>query len=162
MFSVIASGWVNVENDLAAYLSDETETTQGLDLMEEQFVTYGSAKVMVSNIDYDTAKEISERIKNREDVSMLDFDNSNEHYNNFSALYSITFKYPEDDDRALEALDEVKELLSGYDLFVSTSMGEQTVDIVNKEMDKVTVVVAVLVLIVLLFTSLSLFPCTMI
>ena len=153
IFSVVAAGWVKVENDLAAYLSDDTETSQGIDLMDEEFVTYGTAKVMVTNIDYDTAEELSEMIEARDDVSMLEFDNTDEHYNNFSALYSITFKYPEDDERALVALDEVKGSLAGYDLFVSTSMGDQTADIINNEMTTVSMVVAVLVLAVLLFTS---------
>ncbi len=153
VFSVIASGWVSVENSLSSYLSDETETRQGMDLMEEEFITYGTAKVMVTNIDYDTAREIADELEERDDISMLDFDNTNEHYNNFSALYSITFKYAEDDDRALEALDEVKEELSGYDLYVSTSMGDQSAEIINNEMNTVSLVVAVIVLIVLLFTS---------
>ncbi len=153
IFSVVASGWVKVENDLSAYLSDDTETSQGLDLMDEEFVTYGTAKVMVTNINYDDAKELSEKLEDREDVSMLDFDNTNDHYNNFSALYSITFKYPEDDDRALTALDEIKEELSGYDIYVSTSMGDQSAEIIGEEMKTVSLIVASLVLIVLLFTS---------
>lgn len=153
VFSLIASSWVSVEDDLSAYLSDETETTQGLNLMEEEFITYGTAKIMISNIDYDTAKELSERIEDRDDVSMLDFDNTSDHYENFSALYNVTFAYPEDDERALAALDEVKAMLEGYDLFVSTSMGNQTAEIINKEMNVVTAIVAVIVLAVLLLTS---------
>ncbi len=153
VFCLISSGWVSVENDLSKYLSEETETRQGLDLMEKEFVTYGTAKVMVTNIDYDTAKELSERLEDRDDVSMLEFDNTNDHYNNYSALYNITFKYPEDDDKALEALDEIKAELAGYDLYVSTTMGDQTAEIINKEMTTVSLVVAVLVVAVLLFTS---------
>ena len=153
IFSIVASGWVEVENDLSAYLSDDTETSQGIDLMGEEFITYGTAKVMVTNIDYDSAKELADRLSERDDVSMLDFDNTNDHYNNYSALYSITFKYPEDDDRALSALDEIKEELTGYDLYVSTSMGDQTADIISNEMNTVALVVAALVLAVLLFTS---------
>ena len=32
IFCAIASGWVKVENDLAAYLSKDSETRQGIDL----------------------------------------------------------------------------------------------------------------------------------
>ena len=60
IFSVVAMGWVKVENSLSAYLPDTTETSQGLDLMEEQFITYGSAKVMVANITYDEAQDIAD------------------------------------------------------------------------------------------------------
>ena len=153
IFSVAASGRVNVENDLATYLPGSTETKQGIDLMDEEFVTYGSAKIMVTNIDYDTAKKLSETLEDREDVSMLTFDNTNDHYSNYSALYSVTFKYPEDDERALTALEEIKNELSGYDLYVSTTMGDQSAEIISGEMTTVALIVAVLVLVVLLFTS---------
>ena len=42
IFSAISSKWVKVENDLAAYLPDTTETRRALDLMDDQFITYGS------------------------------------------------------------------------------------------------------------------------
>ena len=50
IFSLFSSKWVSVENDLSAYLSEDTETRQGLDLMDSEYTTFGSAKVMVSNI----------------------------------------------------------------------------------------------------------------
>ena len=153
VFSVISSGWVGVENSLAAYLPETTETKQGMNLMEEEFKTYGSAKVMATNINYIDALAISEKIKSRPDVSMVQFDETEKHYNNFSALYNVTLKYQADDDRALASLDEIKELLSDYDIFVSTTMGDQQADIINEEMKTVSVVVAVIVLSVLIITS---------
>ena len=39
VFSVFSSGWVKVENNIILYLSEDTETRQGLDLMQEEFVT---------------------------------------------------------------------------------------------------------------------------
>ncbi len=104
VFSAVAMGWVKVENELAAYLPGTTETRRGLDLMEEEFITYGTAKLMVSNIVYEDAEKIAEELENRKDVAMLAFDNSREHFNNFSALYDITFSYPESDGRCLESL----------------------------------------------------------
>ena len=44
IFSVVSMNWVSVENALSAYLPETTETSQGLDRMEEQFITYGTAK----------------------------------------------------------------------------------------------------------------------
>ena len=58
IFSAIATGWVKVENDITTYLPDTTETRQGLSVMNDNFVTYGTANVMVSNITYDTALDI--------------------------------------------------------------------------------------------------------
>ena len=121
--------------------------------MDREFVTYGSAKVMVSNITYDDAQVIADEIEARPDVSMLNFDNTAEHYNNFSALYDITFAYPETDDRCLDGLDEIKERLADYDLYVSTSMGDAAAEQIDKEMNVVSVLVAIIVVSVLLLTS---------
>ena len=153
IFSVVSMNWVKVENAMSAYLPDTTETRQGLDRMEEQFITYGTAKVMVINIPYDKAQEIADEIEALDSVIMLTFDNSSEHYNNFSALYDITFGYEETDERALEALDTVKEMLSGYDLYVSTDMGDASAEQIASEMQVISVLVAIVVVTVLLLTS---------
>jgi predicted RND superfamily exporter protein len=153
IFSVVSMNWVGVENELSAYLPSTTETSQGLDLMDEQFITYGTAKVMVTNVSYNEADKIYEELDALDSIILLDFDNSKDHYNNFSALYDITFGYPEDDDRALEALDEVEEMLSDYDIYVSTSMGDASAESLAEEMKVISVLVAIVVVSVLLFTS---------
>ncbi len=153
IFSAIASKWVKVENDLAAYLPDTAETSRALDLMGDQFITYGSASLMVTNITYDEAETIYDEINGREDVTMVSFGDGSDHYNDFSALYDITFAYPEDDERCLQGLDEIKESLSGYDIYVSTSMGDQAAEIIAEEMKVVSALVVVVVLSVLIFTS---------
>lgn len=153
IFSVVAMNWVEVENALSAYLPDTTETSKGLDRMEEQFITYGTAKVMVSNIPYEEAEKIYEELEALDSIIMLDFDNSKEYYNNFSALYSITFGYEETDGRALEALGEVEAMLEEYDTYVSTSMGNASAEQLAKEMSVISVLVAIVVVSVLLFTS---------
>lgn len=153
IFSVVAMNWVQVENDLSAFLPGTTETRQGLDLMEEEFITYGTAKVMVTNINQDEAQELADDIEAMDDVIMLTYDNTKDHYNNFSALYDITFGYEEDDDRALEALDKVETLLDGYDIYVSTSMGDSSAEEIEQQMSVISVLVAIIVVSILLLTS---------
>lgn len=153
IFSVVAMNWVQVENDLSAFLPGTTETRQGLDLMEEEFITYGTAKVMVTNINQDEAQELADDIEAMDDVIMLTYDNTKDHFNNFSALYDITFGYEEDDDRALEALDEVETMLDGYDIYVSTSMGDSSAEEIEQQMSVISVLVAIIVVSILLLTS---------
>lgn len=153
IFSVVAMNWVEVENDLSAFLPGTTETRQGLDLMEEEFITYGTAKVMVTNINQDEAQELADDIEAMDDVIMLTYDNTKDHYNNFSALYDITFGYEEDDDRALEALDEVETMLDGYGIYVSTSMGDSSAEEIEQQMSVISVLVAIIVVSILLLTS---------
>jgi len=163
VFSFFSQNWVEVENDLAKYLSEETETRQGIDLMDEAFTTFGSAKVMAANITYADAQRLQRTIENLDGVSEVVFAQDDEaqeeflkHYNNGSALFEVTFAYDEDDERALEALQSVKDALFGYDLYVSTDLGNQEADIVNQEMRTIIAVVAVVVILVLLLTSGSL------
>ena len=153
IFSLFSSSWVKVENALSAYLPSSTETSKGLSRMEDEFITYGSAKVMVTNITYETACDISDMIKDMDSVVMLTFDETSDHYNNFSALYDVTFNYPETDDRALEALAELEDKLSGYDIYVSTTMGDASAEQIASEMSVITVLVAIIVVTVLLLTS---------
>ena len=153
IFSAFARNWVNVENDLTAYLPDGTETKAGLDLMADEFTTFGSAKIVAANVTMTDAEKIEEIIKNDDDVSTYTFDDSNEHFVNSTALFDVTFVYPEDDDRALEALDKLKESLSDYDLYVQTSMGDQSSELIASEMSVVIVLVCIVVLVVLFATS---------
>ena len=153
VFSLFAKNWVKVENSLAAFLPDSSETSIGLNRMEENFITYGTAKVMVANISYADAQELADRIAGFEYVSMVQFDNSMDHYNDFSALLTVTFPYDEDDDRCLEALNKLETELSGYDLFVSTELGDQASETIAHEMVFITIYVAIVVLAVLIFTS---------
>jgi predicted RND superfamily exporter protein len=107
IFTVFSVRWVKVETDMTTYLPKTSETRMGLDIMDEQFTTYGSADVMVANITPAEADELSDRLTELKGVQMLDYDDTTDHYNKdaVSALYSITFDYPEDDDQCLEALD---------------------------------------------------------
>ena len=63
IFSAIATGWVKVEDDITTYLPDTTETRQGLTVMNDNFTTYGTARVMVSNITYDKAVQLEEQLE---------------------------------------------------------------------------------------------------
>ena len=63
VFSVFSSSWVKVSNKLSDYLPESTKTKQGLDIMDENFTTFVTAKVMVNNIDYEKALELSTKLK---------------------------------------------------------------------------------------------------
>ena len=155
IFTVFAVKWVKVETDMTTYLPKTSETRLGLDIMEDQFTTYGSADVMVANITPDEADALSDQLTELKGVQMLDYDDTTDHYNKdaVSALYSITFDYPEDDDQCLEALDRVKEYLADYDIYVSTSLGNTQQETIDAEVRVIMVYVAVIIVVVLIFTS---------
>lgn len=153
IFSAISRNWVGVENSMAYYLPASAETKQGLDLMDEEFVTYGACNVMVANVSYEQAEKIGERLEMLDGVYSADFDDTEEHYANGSAYYNITVDYDEDDDACLDALDRVKNMLDGYDYYLTTDLGDTESELIAEEMSTITVLVAIIVVTVLLLTT---------
>ena len=153
IFSAFSRNWVEVENSLSFYLPEESETKQALDVMADQFTTYGTAQVMVANITYNEASDLNERIAQVKGVQSIAFDQTTEHYAHSSALFTVTFDYDETDDQCLASLDVVKELLSDYDIYVSTELGDTLAETIDAEVNVIMVYVAVIVVAVLILTS---------
>ena len=86
-------------------------------------------------------------------MQSVDYDETTDHYNALSALFSVTFAYDENDDACLTSLEAVKELLGGYDLYVSTELGNALRETIDHEISIIMVYVAVVIVLVLLFTS---------
>ncbi len=155
LFSIFSIGWVQVENDITTYLPDDTETRQGLTIMNDNFITYGSARVMVSNIGYEKALSIKDELEEIDGVTSVEFDNSSDHFNNGSALYSITFDGESDDDISKTAMDEVKAKLADYDTYVDSEVGVDSSAELASEMVVIVIVAAIIIVIVLTLTSRS-------
>ena len=153
IFSMFSRNWVEVENDLTFYLPEDSETKKALNVMDGEFTTYGTAEVMVANIAYEDAERMLDDLKQIKGVQSIDFDDTTDHYNNASALYSITFNYDETDDACLESLDKVKEYLSGQDIYVKTDLGNTQAETIEREINMIMVYVAIVIVAVLLFTS---------
>ena len=153
IFSMFSRNWVEVENDLTFYLPEDSETKKALNVMDGEFTTYGTAEVMVANIAYEDAERMLDDLKEIKGVQSIDFDDTTDHYNNASALYSITFDYDETDDACLDSLDKVKEYLSGQDIYVKTELGNTQAETIEREINMIMVYVAIVIVAVLLFTS---------
>ena len=155
VFSVLCMNKVKVNNDLTTYLPDTTETRRGLTRMDEQFITYGSARILVCNITYDEAEKLSEKIKELPGVSMLDFDDTKDHYHDMEALYSVTVDEDADSENTKENLENLLSGLSGYDVYYSSDIGQEERDAsdLNNDMILILCLAAVVIVAVLLFTA---------
>ena len=153
IYSVLSMNRVKVNNDLTTYLPDTTETRQGLDLMDDQFTTYGTARIMLCNVTFDEAQQLASRVEEMEGVSMLDFDESN--YHNMEALLEVTFDGVADDAVTLEYLNGVLEELSDYDIYYSSDIGQEERDASDLDNDMIMILIlaGVVIVGVLLFTS---------
>ena len=171
--SVIMSSHINVIQELTDYLPDDTETSIGLDVMDEQFTTFGTAKVMVQNVTYDQAKAIADQLKDIKGVSAVDFyeededDENNDteekeftnsedmrdSYQDLAALYSISFETPEDDSLAQAAIADVRTTLKDYDAWFYTTVDKDDAADLQDDMKVILVIAVIIIVGVLLFTS---------
>lgn len=155
IFSIVATGWVKVENDITIYLPEDTETRQGLTVMNDNFVTYGTARVMVSNVTYETAENICSDLESIDGVTSVDFDDTTDHYKSASALFSVTFDGTTTDDISVHALHTIRDMLAGYDTYIDTEVGVDTSADLQSEMSVILVLAAIVIVLVLTLTSRS-------
>ena len=173
IFCLFSRSWVRVCNDITEYLPDTTETRQGLTLMEEEFTTFATARVMVSHVTYEMAEDLAEQMEQIEGVSSAAFGSSDvgadteedsepetpediaEYFKGADALISVTFDGEEDDEISLAALSAIRELLSPYDYYIDSTVGSSQADSLANEMGIILAVAAVIIVLVLLLTSRS-------
>lgn len=152
-YCLISIPKVKVNNDITSYLGADTETRIGLDIMEEEFTTYGTAKIMVSNITYENAEHLKEKIEDTDNVKSVDFDDSDDNYKNSAALFSVTFEDDGKSDESAEAMLNIRSILDGYDTYISTEVGVDDSAELQKQMSVILAIALVIIILVLLFTS---------
>lgn len=153
IFCAFSRNWVQVNDSLTDYLPEETETRQGVDLMDREFVTYSTAEVMVQNITYEQAETIQAQLEEITGVKEVALDETSDHYANASALFFITFDGTDEDERSILALEQVKECLAPYDMYYSSNVGNPLKAIIDREMLLVDLIAVVIIITVLLITS---------
>lgn len=163
IYSVISIPKVGVVNDLTEYLPESTETRQGLDIMNREFTTFGSAKILVSNITYEKALSLAgelEEIRGISSVSFYDEEDEDydsgdraDYYKDASALFTLTFEQEEDTELSQEAMAKARETLEGYSSYIYTTVDKDDAASLKADMRVIVVIVVLIILVVLLFTS---------
>ena len=153
IFSIFSSSWVSVDNDITDYLSEETETRKGLTLMNEEFVTYATAEVMVDNISCQDAEALCRELEKIDGVKEIAFDDTTKHYAKAAALFSVTFSGGSSDKICETALQEIREATSEYDVYISAELGNTKADTLAKEVKLVMIIASIIIISVLLFSS---------
>lgn len=155
IYSVLCINKVQVNQDITSYLPADSETRQGLSIMDEQFMTYGSAKVMLANVTFNQADSLVDSIENVDGVKEVAFDDSSDHFKGTNALFDITFSGTSDEQVSKDALNSVKDILADYDVYVSTEVGseESSAESLAKDMNIILVLAVVVIVAVLLLST---------
>lgn len=108
VLSVFSVSKTDVNNELTDYLPDSTQTRQGLEIMNREFITYGDAKVMVSNVTFTQAEELAEMLRGVDGVKSVEFEKDTQHYNSASALFVVTFDGEKLDEISIQGVKNVR------------------------------------------------------
>ena len=163
IFCLLHMGKVRVENDLSQYLPGDTETRQGMDIMDAAFETHGSARILLANITFDRALGVSKGIEEIYGVDRVDFydpdddsyenEDRNDYYRDSSALITVTFDEDEDTPLSQQAIAEVREYVKDYDNYVYTTVDLDESAELQKDIQFILVLVLATIVLVLTFTS---------
>ena len=157
VFCVLTMGRVRVNSELTFFLPPSTETRRGLTIMEEEFVSCATEDIMVSNVTYELAAGLADKLGGIEHVFSVTFDDTPAHYARSSALFNVAFDGPEDDGGVQAAKAAVRELLAPYDTYTYFMDVKNYSSQLAQEMIGVIGLAAVVIVAILLFTSRSYF-----
>ena len=76
--------------------------------MDDEFLTYGTADLMIANITLEEAEEIALQLEDIEGVSSVAFENDRDHFYSASALFKISFEGEETDQISIKAMKEIE------------------------------------------------------
>ena len=155
IYSVIGIPKAVVNNDITDYLPEETETRRGLTIMDEEFTTYGSARLLVTSIDRQQAQALADTLETVDGVKSVTYDESEEHYKDAAALYDLTLEAADGTPESKATQSAVKEAVAGYDYYLSPGYTQMDSADLAAEMGVILAVAVVIIIAVLLFTSKS-------
>ncbi len=163
IYCLIRISDVGVENDVTKYLPEDTETRQGVDIMDNEFETHGSAKVLLANVTYDQAYIVAKGLEDIHGIDTVKFydpddddykdDVLEDYYKDSAALITMTFDEDEDTELSQEAIAAVRDYVKNYDNYVFTTVDLDESAELRHDVSIVLVLAIFVILAVLIFTS---------
>ena len=146
-----------MNQDITKYLPEESETRIGLTTMEEEFTTFGMASVMIANVTYEQALQVVDIVEAVPGVSSVVLDNSKDYYNGTNALLTVNVDGIDGEPENIETMNRVKEALTGYDYYISTTIGanEAQLEQIQNDISIIMVLAVVISILVLILASSS-------
>ena len=159
VYCALSIGRVKVNPSLTAFLPKETETRRGIDVMENEFTTYGSARILVEDVPFSEAEDLAQSIGKIEHVAEVGFDDTGDHYKDGNALFSVSFDEGTEGVGARAAMEKIRALLgeTPYRVSIASEVGYDYQSVLEKEMVVVMALSLAVIVLVLLFTSRSYF-----
>jgi len=157
VYSLICMNRVKVNQDITSYLPADSETRVGLSTMDEEVVTYGSAKIMLTNVTYEQATEFVDSISGIKGIKEISFDETSDHLRGTNALINVTVDGGNEDSISLLTMEQIENKLIGYDSYILTSIGseEKTTESLNHDMNIILVLAVIIIVAVLIISTMA-------
>ncbi|MDD6224325.1 MAG: MMPL family transporter [bacterium] len=139
---------VKVNDSITDYLPDDTETKYGLNIMEDEFGSLTTIKLMIHDISLEDANLFVEKLSQIENIENVSFDGTENSYKDEKALYTIQL-VNQDDEKIDSIKEDIENLLQkeSYDIY-SESFENPTDGI-----DLVLILAVIVIIVTLLITS---------
>ena len=155
---------VNINYNLMKYLDSKSTSTVALTKMEDEFGTIGQCQVLVTNVSYDDALKIKDKIEDVDGVSSVVFaskEEDSEYYNvdTKDALYKVFLTTGNFDTASYDTLDNIRDTLNEYTISLNGGSveSEYLTNAMERDMIIILIVVIAVVFIILAVTSTSWF-----
>ncbi len=157
--SICLVGKVQINYSLSDYLDDSKGTKTALNIIKEEFGMSTDIKVMVSDIDKDTAKGISAELSKVDGVVGVTFDTESEkNYKQNTALFTVVVKGDEYSQTAQTVYENIKAKMDAeykgkvhYGGAVASTMALR--ETITGEMGYILLISVLLVVVILLITA---------
>jgi predicted RND superfamily exporter protein len=149
---------VDTNYNMLKYLDKDSESVLALNKMQEEFGSNGTAKVMVENVNEETALSIKNQLEEIEGVNSIVFDvKDSNNYKNNTALYTIFLTHSDFELESHETVTTIRNTLSNYDVSLSGQSvdSEYLQNAVSEDMLIILLIACLVILIILLISSTS-------
>lgn len=142
---------VPINNDISKYLPEDSETKIGINIMDDKFdeIKKSQLYIMFKNLNDDEKLKMKEELSAIENVSSVDYDNTDKYNNEEYSLYIINVDDYSDSKTSKELYDYVKETYKDRDVSLGGSIDEENKPIVQNWILISAVVFAMIILIIM-------------
>lgn len=127
VFGVFNINKVGINNSIISYLPDDTETKQGVEIMEEEFGSLTTIRLMVSEVALDEADKLAGKLAEVKNVKSVLFDETETSYKNEKALYAIELEDATDEE-IQQVKHDIEEIVAEAEYSIYSEDFEDTMD----------------------------------
>lgn len=149
---------IKVKYDLTSFMPDDSNTSQALQVLKEEFDDKGMAYVCVTGIDSDKATALSTELASVEGVGMVTFiPETNYNEQTKSALFTVVLSDYDSTEGAFEAVENIIDYLDegNYESYLTGQSAYSYFTRLETEQSilKLGIVIVIAIILILLFTS---------